>query len=169
MKTLKRLTALALVGAMALSLAACGSSKKKVTVKEFKKILGKADFEVEESEDEDAEECWDAKYVEDDSGVEIVYYLFESKGNAKACFNTSYDDLNEELDEDLFDGEVEKKSWYFTADGEFDKDSEILPGDERYIVCVVAEETLLVCYATPDKSAKKVLKNALSDLGYKIE
>ena len=55
MKTLKRLTALALVGAMALSLAACGSSKKKVTVKEFKKILGKADFEVEESEDEDAD------------------------------------------------------------------------------------------------------------------
>ena len=53
MKTLKRLAALVLVGAMALSLAACGTSKKKVTAKEFKKIMKAADFDVAESEDED--------------------------------------------------------------------------------------------------------------------
>jgi|GEM_PF-1817865 hypothetical protein len=169
MKTLKRLTALVLVGAMALSLAACGASKKKVTVKEFKKILGKADFEVEEREDDDAEECWVAEYSEDrDSGVSIYYYLFETKGDAKACFNASYDDLKAEEEDELFDGEIAKKSWYFTADGEFDKDSEIIEG-EWYVVCVVAEESLLVCYSTSDKSSKKTLKKALSDLGYEIE
>ena len=55
--------------------------------------------------------------------------------------------------------------------GEFDEDSEIMGGNmagDWYITCVVAEETLLVCYSTPDKSAKKVMKNALADLGYEF-
>lgn len=170
MKKLMKLTSLIMVGAIALSLAACGTSKKKVTAKEFKKILGKADFEVEQREDEDEEEeYWVANYSEDsDSGVSIYYYLFETKGDAKASFNASYDDIIAEQDDEIFDGDIEKKSWYFTADGEFDKDSEIIEG-EWYITCVVAEESLLVCYSTRDKSSKKVLKKALSDLGYDIE
>ena len=74
MKTLKRLAALVLVGAMALSLAACGTSKKKVTAKEFKKIMKAADFDVAESEDEDDEtvkQVWEATYTDGDSGVYI--------------------------------------------------------------------------------------------------
>ena len=174
MKTLKRLAALVLVGAMALSLAACGTSKKKVTAKEFKKIMKAADFDVAESEDEDDEtvkQVWEATYNDGDSGVYIVYYLFDSKGDAKASFSASYKDLEAEADDELFNGDVEKKSWYFTADGEFDEDSEIMGGNmagDWYITCVVAEETLLVCYSTPDKSAKKVMKNALADLGYEF-
>ena len=173
MKILKRLTAVILVGAMALSLTACGSGKKKVTAKEFKKIMKAADYEVEESEDEDADECWEAYYTdEDNNGVDIVYYLFDSKGDAKACFNQSYDDLKAEYDDELFDGDIEKKSWYFTADGEFDEDSDILGGQmagKWYITCIVAEETLLVCYSSPDKACKKNLKNVLSDLGYELD
>ncbi|MBP5417965.1 MAG: hypothetical protein J6Y58_10650 [Clostridiales bacterium] len=173
MKILKRLTAVILVGAMALSLTACGSGKKKVAPKEFKKIMKAADYDVEEGEDEDADECWEAYYTdEDNNGVDIVYYLFESKGDAKACFNKSYDDLKEEYDDELFDGDIEKKSWYFTADGEFDQDSEIIGGNmagKWYITCIVAEETLLVCYSTPDKASKKNLKNVLADLGYELD
>ena len=81
MKTIKKLTAMLLVGAMALSLAACGgSSKKAVTSKEFKKTLEKADFSVEKSKDKDAEECYEAYYVDEDGETYayITYYKFES-------------------------------------------------------------------------------------------
>ena len=132
MKTIKRMTALLLVGAMALSLAACGSSKKAVTSKEFKKTLEKADFTVQKSKDKDADECYEAFYNDDDgeSYAYITYYKFESKSMAKDCFSDSYDELKELEEDELFDGEITKNSWKFTAEGEFDEDSGIANGEE---------------------------------------
>ncbi|MBQ5968291.1 MAG: hypothetical protein IJL60_11025 [Clostridiales bacterium] len=168
MKTIKKLTAMLLVGAMALSLAACGgSSKKAVTSKEFKKTLEKADFTVEKGKDKDAEECYEASYVDEDgeSYAYITYYKFESKKIAKECFSDSYDELKEEEDEELFDGDITKNSWKFTADGDFDEDSSIIEG-EAYVVGVLAGDTVLICFSSADKAGKKVLNKALDSLGY---
>ena len=168
MKTIKKLTAMLLVGAMALSLAACGgSSKKAVTSKEFKKTLEKADFTVEKSKDKDAEECYEAYYVDEDGETYayITYYKFESKKIAKECFSDSYDELKEEEDEELFDGDITKNSWKFTADGDFDEDSSIIEG-EAYVVGVLAGDTVLICFSSADKAGKKVLNKALDSLGY---
>ena len=168
MKTIKKLTAMLLVGAMALSLAACGgSSKKAVTSKEFKKTLEKADFSVEKSKDKDAEECYEAYYVDEDGETYayITYYKFESKKMAKECFSDSYDELKEEEDEELFDGDITKNSWKFTADGDFDEDSSIIEG-EAYVVGVLAGDTVLICFSSADKAGKKVLNKALDSLGY---
>ena len=167
MKTMKKLTALLLVGAMALSLAACGSSKKAVTAKEFKKTLEKADFSVEKSKDKDADECYVAMYADYDSDTYayITYYKFESKSMAKDCFNDSYDELKELEEDELFDGEISKNSWKFTAEGEFDEDSGI-ELEEAYAVGVLAEDTVLICFSGSDKASKKVLNKALDSLGY---
>lgn len=168
MKTIKKLTALLLVGAMALSLAACGSSKKAVTSKEFKKTLEKADFTVQKSKDKDADECYEAFYTDDDgeSYAYITYYKFESKSMAKDCFSDSYDELKDLEEEELFDGEITKNSWKFTAEGEFDEDSGIANGEEAYAVGVLAEDTVLICFSSADKAGKKVLNKALDSLGY---
>ena len=168
MKTIKRMTALLLVGAMALSLAACGSSKKAVTSKEFKKTLEKADFTVQKSKDKDADECYEAFYNDDDgeSYAYITYYKFESKSMAKDCFSDSYDELKELEEDELFDGEITKNSWKFTAEGEFDEDSGIANGEEAYAVGVLAEDTVLICFSSADKAGKKVLNKALDSLGY---
>ena len=168
MKTIKRMTALLLVGAMALSLAACGSSKKAVTSKEFKKTLEKADFTVQKSKDKDADECYEAFYTEEDgeSYAYITYYKFESKKLAKECFSDSYDELKELEEDELFDGEITKNSWKFTAEGEFDEDSGIANGEEAYAVGVLAEDTVLICFSSADKASKKVLNKALDSLGY---
>ena len=169
MKTIKKLTAMLLVGAMALSLAACGgSSKKAVTSKEFKKTLEKADFTVEKSKDKDAEECYDAYYEDEDgeSYAYITYYKFESKKMAKECFSDSYDELKELEEDELFDGDITKNSWKFTAEGEFDEDSGIAYGEEAYAVGVLAGDTVLICFSSADKAGKKVLNKALDSLGY---
>ena len=168
MKTIKRMTALLLVGAMALSLAACGSSKKAVTSKEFKKTLEKADFTVQKSKDKDADECYEAFYTDDDgeSYAYITYYKFESKSMAKDCFSDSYDELKDLEEDELFDGEITKNSWKFTAEGEFDEDSGIANGEEAYAVGVLAEDTVLICFSSADKAGKKVLNKALDSLGY---
>lgn len=169
MKTIKKLTAMLLVGAMALSLAACGgSSKKAVTSKEFKKALEKADFTVQKSKDKDADECYEAFYMDEDgeSYAYITYYKFESKSLAKECFSDSYDELKELEDDELFDGEITKNSWKFTAEGEFDEDSGIANGEEAYAVGVLAGDTVLICFSSADKAGKKVLNKALDSLGY---
>ncbi len=169
MKTLKKLTALLLVGAMTLSLAACGSSKKKVTSKEFKKIMKKADFTVTESSDDDADECFVATWEDEDgeSFVYMTYYLFESKSDAKSCFNASYDELKEAKDDEEFEGDISKNSWKFTGEGEFTEGSEY-EGTELYMVGILAEESMIIAMSTGDKAGKKALTNALSDLGYEI-
>lgn len=167
MKTLKKLTALLLVGAMAISMAACGSSKKKVTAKEFKKSLEKADFTVEEGDDDEADEMWEAIYRDGDSYVYIDYYVFESKKMAKKCFSDSYEELKELEEDGDFEGDIEKNSWRFTGDGDFSEDTSF--GERSmYVAGVVAEETVLICYASSDKTGKKVLKKALADFGYEI-
>ncbi|MBO4651598.1 MAG: hypothetical protein IK109_04290 [Clostridiales bacterium] len=170
MKTIKKLTALLLVGAMALSLAACGgSSKKAITGKEFKKTLEKADFIVNKSKDKDADECYEAMYRDISSGkntsVLISYYKFESKSMAKQCFNDTYTDLEELEEDELFDGEMSKNSWKFTAEGEFDEDSGV-NFEEAYVVGIVAEDTVLICFSTTDKAGKKVLNKVLDSFGY---
>ncbi len=167
MKTLKKLTALLLVGAMAISMAACGSSKKKVTAKEFKKSLEKADFVVEEGEDEDADEKWSAAYHDGDSYVYIDYYVFESKKLAKKCFNDSYDELKEVDEDGDFEGDIEKNSWRFTGDGDFSEDT-VFGERSMFVAGVLAEETVLICYSSSDKTGKKVLKKVLADFGYEI-
>ncbi|MBR5975922.1 MAG: hypothetical protein IK020_12150 [Clostridiales bacterium] len=167
-KTVEKLAALVMVGAMALSLAACGASKKQVEPKDFEKTLEKAGFIVEEDEDEDAEECRVAYYSDEDNEegwVILTYYLFKSSSDARSCFNASYDDLKEEKDKGKMDGTTSKNSWKFTGEGEFNSKSALGEG-EYYVVGVVGQKMVIIGYATGDKASKKVLDKALSDLGY---
>ncbi|MBO4688529.1 MAG: hypothetical protein J5636_08460 [Clostridiales bacterium] len=168
MKTLQKLVSVVLIGAMVLSLAACGAGKKQVEPKDFEKKLEKAGFTVDEEDDEDAKECRVAYYFDEkneDCWVILSYYLFESSSDARSCFNDSYDDLKKEKDKGRLDGDTSKNSWKFTGEGEFSDDSALGEG-EFYVVGILAEKTVLIGYATGDKASKKALDKALSDLGY---
>lgn len=164
MKVMKKVSAMILVGAMALSMAACGDSAKKITGKEFKKAMQKADYEVEKSDYDDAEEEYVA-YNEEDS-IMVVYDLFESKSDAKSFFNDAYDSLKDAADDEEFDGDVEKKGNKITAKGTFEDSDEFADGD-AYIVVVYAEEMAITAYARDNsKSTVKAVDKVIENLGY---
>ena len=168
-KTLSKLVSLVLIGAMALSLAACGAGKKQVDPDDFEKKMEKVGFIVEEDDDEDAEESYVAYYLgeEEDSEefVLITYYLFETNKDAKGCFDASYEDLKKEKDKGKLDGTTSKGSWKFTGEGEFNEDSALGEG-EYYVVGIVAQKMVIIAYSAGDKASRKALDKALSELGY---
>ena len=162
MKNLKKLTALALIGAMVLSLAGCG--EKKITGKEFKKILKDEDFEVIEGDDDDYEENYTA--ISEDGDVIIQYYLFEDKDDAKDDFEDGYEDLKDAKDDDEFEGTLKKSGNRSTVKGEFD-DNKMYGDSELYMVCIRVDEMMIVALtADTSKSAVKDVDEALKALGY---
>ncbi len=162
MKALKKFATTILVAAMGLSLVACGKSAKKITGKEFKKAL-KNDYTVEEGDSEDSEEEYIA-YNEDGS-IMFIYELFESKSEAKAYWQDAYDTIDEAIDNEEFDGDLEKKSNKITAKGTFE-DNEYFDGD-AYIVVIRAEEMVITAYAQDtSKSTIKEVDGAIEDLGF---
>lgn len=164
MKVMKKISAVMLVAAMTLSLAACGSSAKKITGKEFKKALEKEDYVVEKNKDTEAEEEYIAFNEED--GIMVCYDLFESKSDAKAFFNDANDILKEATDDEEFDGEFEKKGNKLTAKGTFEDNEDFEDGD-AYLVVVYAEEMVITAYAQDNsKSTVKAIDKVIETLGY---
>ncbi|MBO4928183.1 MAG: hypothetical protein J5379_08040 [Clostridiales bacterium] len=148
MKTVKKLVAVVLVSAMALSLAACGGSKKKIDSAKFKEVMEKEGFTVMETDaDEGAKESCLA--YNEDMSVMLTYSLFEKKDDAKEWFDGMYDSAKEAKDA----GEVDKLSKSgnkITASG-----------DGEYIVIVMAEEMIIL--GTGDE---KSVDSAIKALGY---
>ena len=163
MKVMKKFATTILVAAMGLSLVACGKSAKKITGKEFKKALTKEDYAVEEGDSDDSEEEYIA-YNEDGS-IMFMYELFESKSEAKAYWQDAYDTIDEAIDDEEFDGDLEKKSNKITAKGTFE-DNDYFDGD-AYIVVVRAEEMVITAYAQDTgKSTIKEVDKLMEALGY---
>lgn len=162
MKVLKKFATTILVAAMGMSLVACGKSAKKITSKEFKKAL-KSDYAVQENENDDCEEEYIA--VNEDGTIMIIYDLFESKSDAKAFWQDGYDTIDEALDDEEFDGDLEKKGNKITAKGTFE-DNDYFDGD-AYIVVIRAEEMVITAYAQDtSKSTIKEVDKAIESLGF---
>ena len=155
MKTMKKVFAVVLVGAMGLSLAACGGKKaKQITAKEFKKTMKAEDYTVSDGHDDDYEEYLIA--VDEDQEIQVNYYLFEDADDAKDYFDEGVDTMKEWKDEDDLDGSVKKSGNKFVADLSGEDDD----GDEGgiYLVCVRSGEMVITAttYETDSKTKKKV-------------
>lgn len=155
MKSMKKVLAVVLIGAMGLSLAACGGKKaKKLTAKEFKKAMKAEDYSVEEGDDDDYEEYLIA--VDEDKEIQVNYYLFEDSDAAKDYFDEGIEAMEDWQDEDDLDGSVKKSGSKFVADLSGEDDD----GDEGgiYLVCVRSGEMVITAttYETDSKTKKKV-------------
>ena len=155
MKTMKKVFAVVLVGAMALSLCACGGKKaKQLTAKEFKKTMKAEDYTVTNGDDDDFEEYLVA--VDEDGEIQVNYYLFEDSDDAKDFFDEGVDSMKELKDEEDLDGSVKKSGTKFVADlsGEDDEGEEY----GMYLVCVRSGEMVITATTneTDSKTKKKV-------------
>lgn len=163
MKVLKRLAAVVLVGAMSLSLVACGDSAKKITSKEFTKIMKKAGYATMDGDDSECEE--EIIAYSDNGQAMVVYDLFESKSDAKAFYKDAYDTIKEAEDDEEFDGKLTKDGNKTIANGTFE-DNQFFDGD-AYIVVVYAEEMVITAYAHDNsKSTVKEVNKIIEKLGY---
>ena len=164
MKTMKKVFAVVLVGAMGLSLAACGGKKaKQLTAKEFKKVMKAEDYSVSEGDDDDYEEYLIA--VDEDKEIQVNYYLFEDSGDAKDYFEEGIDTMEEWKDEYDMDGSVKKSGNKFVADLSGEDDD----GDEGgiYLVCVRSGEMVITATTYEvDKSTKKKVDSIIDTLCY---
>ena len=84
MKTVRKLAAIVLVGAMALSIAACKKGAKKVSADDFKKACEEVGLTVTEGSEEGLKQSIGAKN-EDDS-LDVSYMQAESTDDAKKGF-----------------------------------------------------------------------------------
>ena len=86
MKTVKKMAAIVLVGAMALSIAACKKSAKKVSVDDFKKACEEVGLTVEDLGASDGvKEQYEA--TNSDATLDVSYIVCESKDDAKKGFD----------------------------------------------------------------------------------
>ena len=162
MKNLKKLVALVLVGAMSLSLVACG--EKKISAKEFKKALEKEDYEIDEMEDDDYEDYYWA--YDEDREVIAIYVTYEDKDDAKDDFDDLYEDVKDAKDDDEFEGTLKKTSNRITIKGEFD-DNKKYGDSEMYMVVIRVDEMIItVMTDDTDKKAVKKVDEAIKALGY---
>ena len=152
MKTVKKLVAVVLVGAMALSLAACGSKAKKISADDFKSKLEKEGFTVMDTGASDEGVKSSMMAYNEDMSVIVNYNIFESKDDAKKYF----DDMKSSAEEAKKDGSIEKlstSSSKITADG----------GDSGYIVVVYAEDMIIM--ATSMSGNSDGVKDCIKTLG----
>ena len=145
MKTVKKMAAIVLVGAMALSIAACKKSAK-VSADDFKKTCEEAGLTVEEGEEDGLKASISAK--NEDASLEINFMQAESTDDAKdgfEYFTSSVDTL------EAMGAEVDKSSTKIEAS----------VGDQMYMYAVRSGDTIItVSAAGADQisTAKDVVK-----------
>lgn len=151
MKTVKKLASVVLVGAMALSIAACGSkSVKKISAEDFKSKLEAESYTVVASEE--PEEGMKTQISAIGENVVISYAEYESKDDAKKAF----DEFKESAKAAKDAGEIEKLST---------SSSRITATQEgAYIEIVYAEDMFIMVMGSGD-DAKKDATAALKVLG----
>lgn len=154
MKSMKKVFAVVMIGAMGFSFAACGGKKaKQLTAKEFKKAMKAEDYTVEDGHDDDFEEYLIA--VDEDGEIQVNFYLFEDSDEAKDFFDEGFDYMEEMKDDEDLDGSVKKSGSKFVADLEGEVDDEDFG---IYVVCVRSGEMAITAttYETDSKTKKKV-------------
>lgn len=151
MKTVKKMAAIVLVGAMALSIAACKKSAKKVSADDFKKACEEVGLTVTDLGASDgAKEQYEA--VNADQTIEATYVIAESKDDAKKGFDMIADgtDSLKEMGADV------KKS-----SGKI----EVSMGDAMYMVAVQADDMFLSITATGSADDVNTAKDLVKKLG----
>ena len=146
MKTVKKMAAIVLVGAMALSIAACKKGAKKVSADDFKKACEEVGLTVSEGSEDGLKQSISA--TNEDNTLEIAYMQAESTDDAKdgfEYFTSSVDTL------EAMGAEVDKSSTKIEAS----------VGDQMYMYAVRSGDTIItVSAAGADQisTAKDVVK-----------
>ena len=152
MKTVKKLVAVVLVSAMALSLAACGKKMKKISSDDFKSKLEKEGFALMENpESEDGIKESVMAYNEDMS-VMLTFSTYEKADEAKDTFNTMKDEAKKAKD----NGEIDSLS---TSSNKISAKSE-----DAYIVVINVDEMFIYAVGEGENSGK--VDDALKALGF---
>ena len=153
MKTVKKLVSVVLIGAMALSMAACGSKgAKKVSPADFKSKLEAESYTVIEADEENREEGAKTQYSAIGSSVMMSYAEYESKDAAKKIFDTAKDSAKAAKDA----GEIDKLS---TSSSRICATSE-----DSYIEFVYADDMVIMAMGGGE-NAKSDVAAALKILG----
>ncbi len=150
MKTVKKMAAIILVGAMALSIAACKKSTKKVSADDFKKACENAGLTVEEGEDEEGlKESF--KATNEDATIEVDYLVADSTDEAKEgfeYFTSSVESLK------ALGAEVSTSNTKIEASME----------DIMYMYVVRVDDTIITVSGAGEDQVKTV-KDIVKDLG----
>lgn len=149
--TMKKVAAIVMVSAMALAMAACKKSAKKVSVDDFKKACEEVGLTVEDLGGGDgAKEQYEA--TNSDGTLEVSYVVAENSDDAKTAFElvTASADSAKELGAD-----VKKSSGKIV----------ISMGDQLYSAAVQSGDMFLTITASSDADAVKTAKDLASKLG----
>ncbi|MBR5040681.1 MAG: hypothetical protein IKX68_06160 [Clostridiales bacterium] len=139
MKTVRKLAAVVLVGAMALSMAACKKSAKKVSVDEFKKACEEVGLTVENlGGGGGMKEAWGCE--NSDGSLEVTYCIVEDKADAKKQFE-QYTSMEDQLKEAGADVKVSGTRMEATMDG-------------KYMFAVLADDMFVNIMASDADSAE---------------
>ena len=146
--TMKKVMATVLVCVMALPLAACGGKVKKITAKEFKKIMKAEDYTCRDGSGKKYKDMVTATSEEGD--IQVIYYLFKDADKAEDEFDDVYDKMKDMKDEEDLDGSIKKSGNKITANI-YDDDDHAM-----YVVCVRNGEMIINAMARDnDKSTVK--------------
>lgn len=132
------------------------------TAAAVKAKMESAGFEVELADDADAEENLVGSYMgANDTFVMIDYYRFAKESDAKKCFNDSYGELEDWIDDgSIENGKINSKTdTSFTAEGTLD-------GDDLYVEGYISGDGVYLCYATRNSEGRSVLDKAVKELGF---
>lgn len=149
--TMKKVAAIVMVSAMALAMAACKKSAKKVSVDDFKKACEEVGLTVEDLGGGDgAKEQYEA--TNSDNSLEVTYVIAEKSDDAKKAFDmaTAGTDSLKELGAD-----VKKSSGKLVVTME----------DKMYAAAVQSGDMFLSISASNDAEAVKTAKELASKLG----
>ncbi|MBO7564575.1 MAG: hypothetical protein J6T40_07000 [Clostridiales bacterium] len=153
MKTVKKLVSVVLIGAMALSMAACGGKgAKKVAPADFKSKLEAEGYTVVEATDENREEGVKTQFSAIGTSVMISYSEYENKDDAKEFFDMTKDSAKKAKD----DGEIDKLS---TSSSRICATSE-----DSYIEFVYADDMIIMAMGGGE-NGKSDVADALKILG----
>ena len=149
MKTVKKMAAIVLVGAMALSIAACKKGAKKVSADDFKKACEEVGLTVSEGSEDGLKQSISA--TNEDNTLEIAYMQAESTDDAKdgfEYFTNSVDSL------EAMGAKVDKSSTKIEASVD----------DLMYMYAVRADDTIITVSASGEDQVSKA-KDVIKTLG----
>lgn len=167
MKTLKKLGAALLVGAMICSLAACtAKSAKKISKDDFKDILEKESYVTMDLGEDTEKKVTDSVLAStEDQKIIVSYYLFDETGSAKEYMNNSYSEMKELEKLNGFEGSVSKNGdAKITLKASYAEDGET---DEVYTVAVRADNMIIAAMTSSiQDSDVKAVDDIINKLCY---
>lgn len=157
MKLTKKIGSILLVGAMLLSLSACGAKKaKKASADDFRAKLEEKGYQVADYTEfvTGEDDVKQALMAEGEDGL-FTYYVFNDSKAASDYFNKGYDQMKEVKNADGFKGSLTKSGDKITMNATYSEDGE---SESVYAVCINADDMVLTCMANAndDATVKKI-------------